>query len=202
MIKKIDKYRYESMPKEKIDNLFIDACQSGNLELVQYFLFDKKIKNAEVEYKNYEALFKSCSSNNLELVKFFLTSKKLNKNPSIDISKGRLLSIACIEGNFEMIDYLLSFENTKRLYLNQNNDEIFKTLMTFFSTKHEIIKTLIIKYDIKKTQNIIDLLDEKNRGIEEKKIVNEWFEKRDLKNVMEYVFEKKENIIKVKKLKI
>lgn len=202
MINKIEKYRYESMPQEKINDLFLEACYSSNLELIEYFLFDKKIENAQLEYKNYLGLFNSCSSSNLNVLHFFLTSKKLTKNPSIDIGKGRLLSIASQKGNLELIEYLLTFENTKRLHLNQNNDEVFRILMSNFSKNQETIKTLVIKYDMKKTQEIIDFLDEKNRGIQEKILVNEWFEKRDLKNVLEYVFEKKEENIKTKKLKI
>lgn len=202
MISKIDKYRYASMPQEKIEKFFLQACESGNLELIQYFLWDKNIPNVSIEYNNYEGLFAACNKNHLEVVNFFLKNKKLNKNPPVDIAKGRLLRIACYQANIEMIDYLLSFENTKKLHVNQNDDEIFKSLMNLFSKRYELVQTLIVKYDMKKTQGIIDFLDQKNNGVEDKRLVNEWFEKRDLKNAMEFVFEKKEQTSKVKKFKI
>lgn len=90
----------------------------------------------------------------------------------------------------------------KRIDLKVKGDEIFKSLMSTFKQSQETIKLLIIKYNINKTQNIIDYLDEKDRGIEEKKLVNEWFEKRDLKNAMEYYYQPKQDTVKTKRLKI
>lgn len=202
MINKIEKYRYSSMPQENINKLFLEACDYGNLELVDFFLTGKGIENAQIEYKGYECLFKACYKKNLNILDFLLTSKKLEKHPSIDINNGNLLNIAFENHDIDTIDYLLDFRKTKRIDINKRGEVIFKSLMSNFNKNKEMIQLLLIKYNLPKTQNIIDYLDEKNRGIEEKKIVNDWFDKRDLKVALEYVFPKKDNSEKVKKLKI
>lgn len=201
MISKIEKYRYASMPKEKINQLFLEACIQGDLERIEYFLIDKTIQNADIDHKKYEGVFDAAQYKHNEVIKFFLESKKI-KNPSVDIGNGRLINIAFATHNIDLIDYLLLLDKGKRIDLKNKGDSIFKSLMCDFKNSHETIKLLVIKYNIEKTQTIIDFLDEKNRGIEEKKLVNEWFEKRDLKNAMEYYYQPKENSVKTKRLKI
>ena len=202
MINKIEKYRYASMPQENINKLFLEACQSGNLELVDFFLTGNGIKNAQIEYKKYDCIFKACYGKHLNVLDYLLTSKKLEKHPSIDINNGNLLNIAFENHDINTIDYLLDFSKSKRIDLDKRGESIFKSLMGNFTRNKDMIQLLVIKYNIKKTQNIIDYLDEKNRGIEEKKIVNDWFNKRDLKITLDYVFPKKDSHEKVKKLKI
>lgn len=94
MIDKIEKYRYASMPKEKINELFLKACIIGDLERIEYFLTDKKIQNADIHYKNYEGVFNAAQYMHNEVVKFFLENKKI-KNPSVDIGNN-LLNQLCI----------------------------------------------------------------------------------------------------------
>lgn len=202
MISKIEKYRYASMPLEKINKLFLEACKAGDLELIEYFLLDKGIKNAQIEYENYGCVFNACNEKHLKVLDYLLTSPKLEKHPSIDIMNGSLLNIAFRNHDLYMIDYLLDFSKSKRIDLEKRGEDIFKYLMSDFKNHKEMIQLLVIKYNLKKTQNITDYLDEKNRGIEEKKIVSDWFFKRDLKDTLDFVFPVKENNIKTKKLKI
>lgn len=201
MINKIDKYRYASMPKDKINELFLEACTQGNLEKIEYFLLDQHIQNAEVHYKSYTGLFNAAQYKHNEVVKFFLESKKI-KNPSVDVGNGRLINYAFAKHNIDLIDYLLLLDKGKRIDLKTKGEEIFKGLMSNFKENQEMIKLLVVKYNINKTQNIIDFLDEKNRGVEDKIQVNEWFEKRDLKNAMEFYYQPKEDTVKTKRLKI
>lgn len=201
MINKIDKYRYASMPKDKINELFLEACTQGNLEKIEYFLLDEHIQNAEIHYKNYTGLFNAAQYKKNEVVKFFLESKKI-KNPSVDVGNGRLINYAFAKHNIDLIDYLLLLDKGKRIDLKNKGEEIFKGLMSNFKENQEMIKLLVVKYNIEKTQNIIDFLAEINRNIEDKKQVNEWFEKRDLKNAMEFYYQPKEDTVKTKRLKI
>lgn len=203
MINKIDKYRYESMSQEKINEKFLEACKIGNLELVEYFLLDSKIKKANIEYKNYECVFISCREKHLNILNFLLTSEKLEKNPSINLRSGYLLTIAFQNHDLDIIDYLLDFKKRKRVDIEKNGEQILKTLMNNFQENSEMIKLLIIQYKLPKTQNITDFLDEKNNKIQEKKIINEWFSKRDLNNVLNYYLQEDSvNEKKVKKNKI
>lgn len=202
MITKIDRYRYSNWPKEKINNLFVEACNNGNLELVKYLLFAPGIINAEVDYGSYKPIQSACYSKQNAIVKFLLTSKKLIKLTPINVHKGCLLRISVDNNNFEMVNYLL--KNSTKMSLSQNDDEIFKSLMSDFGRKREIIKTLIVNYDLPKSQTIEDFLNEKNRGVEEKKIVNEWFEKRTFMRDLEQDLKNEVEIkpVKAKKMKV
>jgi hypothetical protein len=81
---------------------------------------------------------------------------------------------------------------------------IFKSLMGNFGKNREIIKELIVTYELPKSQTIEDFLDEKNRGIEEKKTVNEWFEKRIFMKNLELELRNEAEVkpIKAKKMKV
>lgn len=203
MINKIDKYRYESMPQEKINEKFLEACKIGNLELIEYFLLDSKIKKANIEYKNYECVFIACREKHLNILNFLLTSERLEKKPSINLRSGYLLTIAFQNHDLDIIDYLLDFKKRKRVDIEKNGEQILKTLMNNFQENSEMIKLLIIQYKLPKTQNITDFLNEKNYKVQEKKITNEWFDKRDLNNVLNYYLQEDAvNEKKVKKNKI
>lgn len=205
MISKIDKYRFESMPLEKINAAFLKACQDGNLELVKYFLFDKNIENAKIEKSGTQGVINACNGKHNDVVRFLLEGKELKSHVSVNVHRGALLSSSVRTHNTELLNYLLD-KNNKKMNLNQNNDEIFKGLMTNYHAHKEMIMSLIIDYDLPKTQGIVDFLDEINRGVVEKNQVNDWFEKRELMKTMDYVFnddaEKEPQKPKAKKLKI
>jgi ankyrin repeat protein len=202
MITKIDRYRYSNWPLEKINDLFVSACSRGDLELVKYLLFAPGIINAEVDYGSYKPIQSACYAKQNEIVKFLLTSKKLPKVTPINVHKGCLLRIAIETSNFEMVNYLL--KNSTKMSLSQNDDMIFKSLMGNFGKNREIIKELIVTYELPKSQTIEDFLDEKNRGIEEKKTVNEWFEKRIFMKNLELELRNEAEVkpIKAKKMKV
>lgn len=202
MITKIDRYRYANWPLKKINDLFVESCGNGNFELVKYLLFSPGITNAEVDYGNYKAIQSACYGKQNDIVKFLLTNKKLTKTTPINVHKGSLLRIAVDTGNFELVNYLL--KNSNKMSLSQNNDSIFISLMGDFGRKRDIIKELIVTYELPKSQIIEDFLDEKNRGVEEKRLVNEWFERRTFMKDLEKDLKDEVEVkpIKAKKLKV
>lgn len=202
MITKIDRYRYSNWPVEKINELFVESCGNGNFELVKHLLFAPGIINAEVDYQNYRAIQSACYGKQNDIVKFLLTNKKLSKLTPINVHKGSLLSIAVQTNNPDMINYLL--KHSAKMSLSQNNDSIFRSLMSDFKKNKEIIKDLIVNYDLPKSQTIEEFLDEKNRWIEEKKIVNEWFERRIFMNDLDTELKNEVEVkpVKVKRMKV
>lgn len=165
----------------------------NNEEAIKYAEYLYKGSNLYLDRKYNEFLNFSMWSRNISRRKGIL--KKWTKEQDSIV----LNNILSLQEKMQILQRTNKSVNARIWRLNnlkENKNEIFRNLMNYFSTKHEFIKILIIKYDIKKTQKIIDFLDEKNHGIEEKQIVNEWFKKRDLKNVMEYVFEKKKMFLK------
>jgi hypothetical protein len=205
MISKIDKYRYASMPVEKINDAFVHACGAGNLELAKYFLFDKNIQNAQIEKCGERGIVNACSGKHNEIVKFLLEGKELTKHVSVNVNRGALLRNAVERHNKELLNYLLD-KKKKKINLEHYGDSIFISLMGNFSYHRDMIMSLIVDYELPRTQVIIDFLDEKNRGVGEKKTVNEWFEKRELMQTLQYVFnddaEKEPPKPKPKKMKI
>jgi hypothetical protein len=201
MLTKIDKYRYSNLPQVKINEAFCNACRTGDLELVKYLLLDKNIINAQIEHGNYIGARIACSGKHNDILKFLLEAEELKKKTPINTGKGIFLRVCVEQNNTEMMDYFL--KNNPKMNLNQNDDEIFKSLMSNFNKNKDMIKYLIVNYNLPKTQNIEDFLEEKNRGIEEKKLVNEWFQKRTLMEQLDKEFNQtKLTPTKSKKIKV
>lgn len=202
MIHKNDKLKYSQMSQEEIHQVFALACHNGNLELIQYLLSDKKIKTADLGVIGAKGLTNACLAKHEHVVRFLTQGKELTQHVSMNINKGALLKIAVLNHHTELIDYFL---RNKKMNLNQNNDEIFRALMWDFAYHKDMIIALILDYQLPKTQTIIDFLDEKNVMVEQKQLVRQWFEQRELKNTMQYVFDddaKKKPLVPIKKRKI
>lgn len=103
-LKKYQKYAMSRLEKE-----FKLACRSGNLELVEFFIFSKDLpKNVNPLVDNCAGLRWACGNNKLEVVKFFLESPKLAEHAKVNINSNEPFRRAAENGNIEVVRYLMS----------------------------------------------------------------------------------------------
>lgn len=177
MIQKIDKYRFKNMSQEEINEKFLEYCHEGNYDMLEYLLIYSHLK-ADISYAKYDGVYVSIRRQYNDIFKFFVENKNLEKQISLNIHNGHLLFVACQVGNYSIIDYLLN--NSKKLHLNQNNDDIFKYLIGSLTQNKTILQKLIFEYDLSYTDTIQNIVNEKNYNLEIKAMVKDWFEKREL----------------------
>lgn len=90
---------------EKLNEIFIDSCFTGNLKMVQ-FLISTVSHSINLNYRNDQGFINACTSGNLELVEYLL-SLKLNRINIWSQSYSALIN-AFKENHVSILDFLLS----------------------------------------------------------------------------------------------
>lgn len=144
---------YKNCPTEVLSGSLIDACCLGRLDRVK-FLINKM--DVDINFNNDQAFREACRSRCFDIVQYLLTSKELNKHSQInncpeDTVSG--LSYACVNGDLNLVKYLLSSPDLKELAdIHQNNDNAFK--LAFYREHDAILEYLIFEHKIPYTEDI------------------------------------------------
>ena len=199
MINTKDKNKYKTLTPEQLNEVFINSCQKGHLEIVQYLLTSADLKeHANIHADNDLGFRLACENGYLELVKYLLTSPDLKEHADIHADNDYGFRLACARGQLEVVKYLLTSPNLKEhADIHANNDSGFRLTCNY--EQLEIVKFLIIDMNIEKTNYIEKYLTEKtdNKTVQQ---AIELFNTRDLHHQLNENI--KDNKEKVKKVKI
>lgn len=93
-----------------IQEQFIQACQSGDIHKVSYFLTSDKLLNHADINANGSALFAGCVSGKLEIVQYLLSSTDLKEHADITYRQEQssyCFNIACSYGALEVVKFMV-----------------------------------------------------------------------------------------------
>jgi hypothetical protein len=187
------------------NDMFVEACNIGDLAKVKSFLLQKKTKHLDLNL----GLEKASQGKQTHIMKFLLASPEIKEHADIHSSDDSIFRTACMRGDLEFVKYLLTSPEIKehanlhamsndgfasawalnRLevmkYLLHSPDlkthpDIYKDEWSSFGTACEneswdTLRYLIIDLNMKKTSKIIEELSDKPCPI-----VEEMFRKQQL----------------------
>ena len=106
----------------KIHKQFIDACEDGNLELIQQLFYNNTIN---ISSGNEWAFRYACLKGHLHVAQWLLSVK-----PDINISADNEYAFrsACRKGNLQLAQWLLSVKPD--INISDRDEEAFRRLMT------------------------------------------------------------------------
>ena len=128
MINTKDKNKYKTLTLKQLNEVFIDSCENGYLEVVKYLLTSPDLKeHADIHANNDYGFRLACQNGHLEIVKYLLTSADLKEHADIHAQDDNGFRWACEKGHLEIVKFLIldmSIEKTKHIedYLNKNQD--------------------------------------------------------------------------------
>ena len=119
---------YKTLTPKQLNEVFIDSCSNGYLEVVKYLLTSPDLKeHADIDADNDYGFRLACENGHLEVVKYLLTSPDLKEHADIHADNDSGFRWACSHGQLEVVKFLIldmSIEKTKHIedYLNKNQD--------------------------------------------------------------------------------
>lgn len=123
---------YKEDVDSKIDEseILIAAVEKNNLEMVDFLLTNKEIKNPDIHLHYDKALRYACTHEHIDIIKFLLTSEKLKEKANIHAKNDECLIWSFKSEKFKTVNYLL-FEYKIKMtdYLNlyvKNNTELIE----------------------------------------------------------------------------
>lgn len=149
---------YKNISISQYEQLFQNACEKNQLDLVKYFLnspFFKEI-SALLDYNS--AFKKSIHTEINDVTRFLLTSPMTKSYIYIHFQNDYVLRCAFYEEKMELIHYLLTSPELKEhADIHANKDEIFRDLYT--DKNYTMIEEIIFSYDFKNSDNISDIIE-------------------------------------------
>lgn len=153
---------------EKIDELYMHCCKSGDLETIKNILTcpDGKFKEKSSYPTNYDVgLTQAAAHGHLDIVQYLLYSEDLKHRPQFNFYFADYLILICENEKFHVADYLLE-------------KNIFDPEIAFLQTQHAkepsvLTNYLIINCNVPLTSLIQNL-------IADKPLIAEMFAKREL----------------------
>lgn len=115
--------------QEEINKQFIEACQHGDLVLVQYCLTSPELTyHADIHAEDGCGFLHACDNGHLEVVRYLLTSPELKEHADIHEQNDVALILACQKGYLDVVQYLLtSPELTEHIDVNVARDLSYYT---------------------------------------------------------------------------
>jgi hypothetical protein len=154
----------------QIDELFLESCESGDLDTIKYLFTSPNIfYRPDIYYTDdnfHDCLTLAASNDHLEVVKYLLYSNDLNENPMFSRNHYGYLSFICESEQFDMADYL-------------REKEIFDPIEAFIETHKEATKPNLLSQYLIINCNI-PITDEIKEMISDKPLIAQIFEKREL----------------------
>ncbi len=198
MINTKDKNKYKTLTPKQLNKVFINSCQKGHLEIVQYLLTSPDLKeHANIHADNDLGFRLACENGYLEVVKYLLTSPDLKEHADIHADNDYGFRLACARGQLEVVKYLLTSPNLKEhADIHANNDSGFRLTCNYGQL--EIVKFLILDMSIEKTKYIKHYLKEN----QDNKCVKEAIELFKIREFNQKLNNDLENKEKKNKLKI
>lgn len=152
-------------PDINVDNVFINASSSGNVELAKYLMSWRDVDLTDVIN---DAFGNACINGHLDMVKWLSSlGHKINhlRKGELHHSDGSVeqlhqitLKTTCFNGHYELARWIYN-NFTPKFDVDSNNGRIFRDLVDGFytdATKRKFIKWIISLYDGNNLRSIIE----------------------------------------------
>ena len=122
-----------------IQNIFIDACGNGQLDVIKYLL---RYENINIHINNEKAFITACHGGNIDIVKYLINyCEKYDEKINIHADYDKAFFLCCINNRIDVIEYLLKYCEKNNSIIDIKNREIFS--YTCASGSLSIIKLLL-----------------------------------------------------------
>ena len=103
MINKKDKNKYKTLTPKQLNEVFIDSCAYGYLEVVKYLLTSPDLKeHADIHADNDEGFIWACVNGYLELVKYLILDMSIEKTKHIEDYLNKNQDNKCVKEAIEL----------------------------------------------------------------------------------------------------
>lgn len=102
-------HHYKDEVENKIDTseILVAAVENNNIDMVDFLLTNKEIKNPDIHLHYDKALRYACTHEHIDIIKFLLTSEKLKEKANIHAKNDECLIWSFKSEKFKTVDYLL-----------------------------------------------------------------------------------------------
>lgn len=106
---KVLHHHYKDEVENKIDTseILVAAVENNNIDMVDFLLTNKEIKNPDIHLHYDKALRYACTHEHIDIIKFLLTSEKLKEKANIHAKNDECLIWSFKSEKFKTVDYLL-----------------------------------------------------------------------------------------------
>ena len=139
---------YKGLSQDELNQAFINACNDGKLEIVEYLLTSSKLnQHININVKNGAGFCLACREGHLEIVKYLLTSPDLKEHADIHIEKNFGFKMAYKYSHFDIIKFLILEMNMAKTvhiedFLRRNPNEQIDNMFTITELKTQLEKDL------------------------------------------------------------
>ena len=94
---------YKTLTQEQLNEVFIDSCEKGHLEVVKYLLTSPNLKeHADIHADNDSGFRWACSDGQLEVVKFLILDMSIEKTKHIEDYLNKNQDNKCVKEAIEL----------------------------------------------------------------------------------------------------
>ena len=94
---------YKTLTQKQLNEVFINSCQEGHLEIVQYLLTSADLKeHADIHAKNDLGFGLACQKGHLELVKYLILDMSIEKTKHIEDYLNKNQDNKCVKEAIEL----------------------------------------------------------------------------------------------------
>lgn len=108
------KLKFQHYSNYQLNNVFIQACEYGYLDVVKYLLTSTELtKHANIHAHDDAGFRWACENGHLDIVKYLLTSPELTEHADIHAYNDYGFRSACEYGHLDIVKYLLTSPELK-----------------------------------------------------------------------------------------
>lgn len=147
-----DKNYYKKYNKSQLNNLFKNACNKGEIDLVTFLTTNSEIK-LNIEKESYDLGLINASNaeeNSLEIIKFLTTNYRLEHHADLKKNIQEVLKNASLRGHLDVIQYLFESPDVKFSVLDELQDDFFYNAC---NGSYELIKYVLVEDKVRKHLN-------------------------------------------------
>ena len=94
---------YKTLTPKQLNEIFIDSCENGYLEVVKYLLTSAELKeHADIHAKNDEGFTWTCNYGHLEIVKYLILDMSIEKTKHIEDYLNKNQDNKCVKEAIEL----------------------------------------------------------------------------------------------------
>src|ERR1700693_2299936 len=100
--------QFKNATQDDLNDFLIQACQNGNLDIVQYLLTSTELpKHANIHANEDWALRTSCNNGHLDVVKYLLSSPDLKKHADIHTRDDYAFRVSYSKEHLKILQYFI-----------------------------------------------------------------------------------------------
>lgn len=181
-----------------LKNLLSKGFEGGHIDVINFFENKLKVKKVNFNSTITSGLISAASKGHIEVIRLFFLNKDYEELINFEFRTGAIIYAASGHNQLKVLQFLLETEGVKEKYnIHMDNDCIFK--LAYENFHYDVLKYLIFELNIDKTSQIESHLI-KNTSRDEN--CKNWFESRELKNILNKELFNHQESNHTKKLKV